>query len=219
MKTTKQWRQQTPKAPVPDGSKQGDCVLVRSQQNSPSSKKDRSLVFSDASEKDQHSSFSDGIIAMDQRRKWRQKKPQIAYVPAASPKEAPVPIGSQKRGKLRIPEHLIKHLKKAALETPMPTQSLQRAPVAASKVLICSSHGAPMPDKIGARPKLKTPEPLGQELLQKKPQAFLPDNISKRQKQKIPEPEIAPVCCAQGAPVIDKISERSTEAFKMYSNK
>ncbi|CAM4727591.1 unnamed protein product [Leuciscus chuanchicus] len=41
----------------------------------------------------------------------------------------------------------------------------------------------------------------------------MPDNISERQKQKIPEPEIAmSVCCSQGAPVINMISERSTEA-------
>ncbi|CAM4729978.1 unnamed protein product [Leuciscus chuanchicus] len=69
----------------------------------------------------------------------------------------------------------------------------------------------------GDGPKLKTPEPLRQELLQQKPKAFLqgppmPDNISERQKQKILEPEIAPVCCSQGAPVINTISERSTEA-------
>ncbi|XP_077100154.1 uncharacterized protein LOC143751450 [Siphateles boraxobius] len=95
----------------------------------------------------------------------------------------------------------------------MPIQSLQRAPVAAPKVLTYSSHGAPMQDKIGARPKLKIPEPIRQELLQQMPQAFLqgppmPDNISKRQTRKIPEPELVPVCCAQGALDIDKISER-----------
>ncbi|XP_077083325.1 uncharacterized protein LOC143736508 [Siphateles boraxobius] len=182
LKTTKQWRQQTPKAPVPDRSRQGECMLVRSQQSSPSSKKEdltSSLVFSDASKKAQHSSFSDATMATDQRRNWRQKKPQIASVPAASLKEAPVPIGSQQRGKLRIPEHLTKHLIKASFEMPMPIQSLQRAPVAASKELTHSSHGAPMQDKIGARPKLQ-----------------------------IPEPEIAPVCCSKGALIIDKISER-----------
>ncbi|XP_039532214.1 uncharacterized protein LOC120482204 [Pimephales promelas] len=64
--------------------------------------------------------------------------------PARSPKEAPVPRGSQQRGKLRIPQHLTKHLIKASIETPIPIQSPQRVPVSASKVLTYSSHGAPM---------------------------------------------------------------------------
>ncbi|XP_039513106.1 uncharacterized protein LOC120468635 [Pimephales promelas] len=157
-----------------------------------------SLVFSDASEKAhfQHSGFSDAKLKTTPE--WRRKRTQGepfssrspvpdrsarssegAPVPAWFPKEAPVPRGSQQRGKLRIPLHLTKHLIKASLETPMPIQSPQREPVSASKVFTHSSHGASMQDKIGARPKVK-----------------------------IPEPEIAPLSCSQADLVVKKISER-----------
>ncbi|XP_077101531.1 uncharacterized protein LOC143752279 [Siphateles boraxobius] len=108
-----------------------------------------------------------------------------------------------------------------------PDKSLQRTPVAASKVLECSPHGAPMPETIADRRKLKIPEPLRQELLQQKPQAFMQgtcmsDKISQRHNLNIsellrreqlqPKPlapslKIAPVCSAQGAPSINKISD------------
>ncbi|ROK15862.1 hypothetical protein DPX16_10166 [Anabarilius grahami] len=113
-------------------------------------------------------------------------------------------------------------------ETPMPTKSLQRAPVAAPKVLACSPHGAPMPEKIPDRRKLKITERLRLELLQQKPQASLqgapmPDKIPNSQKLKIPDLlkwellqqkplasplKTAPVSCGQGAFIIDKISEK-----------
>ncbi|XP_039532213.1 uncharacterized protein LOC120482203 [Pimephales promelas] len=112
-----------------------------------------------------HSGISDETLKTIPE--WRQKRTQGAHFssrsrheapvpilacavrssegPAArSPKEAPVPRGSQQRGKLRIPQHLTKHLIKASIETPIPIQSPQRVPVSASKVLTYSSHGAPM---------------------------------------------------------------------------
>ncbi|KAK9964840.1 hypothetical protein ABG768_005978 [Culter alburnus] len=134
------------------------------------------------------------------------KQHEVAPVPFGSPRGPPVPAGSQQRGKLSIPEHLTNCLQKASFEqgarmpsmslqeTPMPTKSLQRAPVAAPKVLACSPHGAPMPEKIPDRQKLKIPEVLKQELLKQKPLAS--------------PLKTAPVSCAQGVPVIDKISEK-----------
>lgn len=107
-------------APVPSRSTQGECLLIRSQQNSASSKKGdhpSSVVYSDASEKAQLSGFSDATLkSLDQRRKWRHKKPQISPVPAESPQEPPVHIGSKQREKLKIPKYLTKHLQKAFFE-------------------------------------------------------------------------------------------------------
>ncbi|XDV50534.1 hypothetical protein PO909_019580 [Leuciscus waleckii] len=138
--------------------------------------------------------------------------PKGAPVPAACPKGAPVPIGSQKRGKLRIPEYLTHHLKNAALETPTPIQLLQRAPVVSSKVLTCSSHGAPMPDKISKRRNPKNPELLRQHL-QNAPVLVSSANlrIPKQQRQKniqkgvsvpakIPQRTLAPPCSPQQPP-------------------
>ncbi|XDV41970.1 hypothetical protein PO909_010739 [Leuciscus waleckii] len=109
LKTTKQWR----------------------QQNSPSAKKEdltSSLVFGDTLEKAQHSAPVPAAspkgapvpaaspkgapvpAASPKGAPVPAASPKGAPVPAASPRGVPVPIGSQKRGKLRIPEHLTKHL-------------------------------------------------------------------------------------------------------------
>ncbi|RXN18640.1 forkhead box N3-like protein [Labeo rohita] len=121
------------------------------------------------------------------------RTPKRAPVPSGSPQEPPVHTGSQQRGKLRIPEHLRKHLLRAAGElgapvpakspqgAPVPTKSLQREPVPAPEVQnpeplrqelqqqkpqASSVMGAPMPNKTPVRQRLKIPEPLRQELLQ-----------------------------------------------------
>ncbi|XP_051762046.1 neurofilament heavy polypeptide-like [Ctenopharyngodon idella] len=199
-----QWRQKPQKAP--DGSTQEAHVLVRSQQNSAGSKKvdlTSSLVFSDASEKPEILVFSVASLKeRDQRRKWRKKKPQVAPVPVGSPQEPHVPVRSQHRGKLKIPDHLVKHLQKASSElgAPFPSRSqqgvspqetpksLQRAPVAAP-------NGAPMNDKIPKRQKLKIPEPLRRELLQQKPLASSLQGVSipAKFKQDTTVPDRTPV--------------------------
>ncbi|XP_039522441.1 serine/arginine repetitive matrix protein 1-like [Pimephales promelas] len=83
---------------------------------------------------------------------------------------APMQEKMEARPKLKIPEPLRQELLQ---KKPYTLLSLQKAPVASSKVLTHSSHGAPMQEKMGARPKLKIPEPLRQELLQKKPYTLL----------------------------------------------
>ncbi|XP_039513175.1 flocculation protein FLO11-like [Pimephales promelas] len=154
-------------APVPDTS-------ARSSEGAPVP--DRSARSSEgAPVPDRSARSSEGAPVPDRSARSSEGAP----VPAWFPKEAPVPRGSQQRGKLRIPLHLTKHLIQASLETPMPIQSPQREPVSASKVFTHSSHGASMQDKIGARPKVK-----------------------------IPEPEIAPLSCSQADLVVKKISER-----------
>ncbi|KAK9969773.1 hypothetical protein ABG768_027920 [Culter alburnus] len=197
-----QWRQKPQKAP--DGSTQGACVLVRSQQNSAGSKK---VVLSDASEEPVILAYSVASLKKrDKRRKWRKKRPQVAPVSVGYPQGPPVPVGSQQRGKLKIPDHLVKHLQNASSElgAPLPVgsqqgvspqetpKSLQRAPVAAP-------NGALMPDKIPKRQKLKIPEPLRRELLQQKPLASSVQGVSipAKSKQDATVPNRTPV----GVPV------------------
>ncbi|XP_059402461.1 uncharacterized protein LOC132133591 [Carassius carassius] len=147
-----------------------------------------------------------------QQRKWTEMKPQVAPEPAGSPQRPPVTTGSQRRGKLMIPENLRQHLLKAAseLESPVPARSPQGAPVPT-----VSPQNTPMCTKSLQReampapevPKPKIPEPLRQELLQQKPnktpgrqnlkipqsprQVLLqqkPNKTQEKQRLKIPEP-------------------------------
>ncbi|XP_067234669.1 uncharacterized protein [Chanodichthys erythropterus] len=148
-----QWRQKPPKAP--DRSSQGAPVLHRSQKNS---KKGDLASSSDASEKPEFISVS-SLNARDKRRQFRKKKQKAA--PVESPEEPAVPVGSQQRGKLRIPEHLIRHLQRASSDLgaagSQQAQETPRAPVA--------------PNEAPKRPELTIPEPLRRELLKQKPLA------------------------------------------------
>ncbi|XP_026095182.1 fibrous sheath CABYR-binding protein-like isoform X1 [Carassius auratus] len=150
-----------------------------------------------------------------QQRKWTEMKPQAAPEPAGSPQRPPVTTGSQRRGKLMIPENLRQHLLKAAseLESPVSARSPQRAPVPTVSPQNTAMHtkslqreAMPAPEV----PKPKIPEPLRQELLQQKP-----NKIQEKQRLKIPEPlrqELlqlsARASSVQGAPVPQKTTER-----------
>ncbi|XP_059402309.1 neurofilament heavy polypeptide-like [Carassius carassius] len=155
-----------------------------------------------------------------QQRKWTEMKPQVAPEPAGSPQRTPVTTGSQRRGKLMIPENLRQHLLKAAseLESPVPARSPQGAPVPT-----VSPQNTPMHTKTLQReampapevPKPKIPEPLRQELLQQKP-----NKIQEKQRLKIPEPlrqELlqlsARACSVQGAPATNKTPGRQNLKF------
>ncbi|KAK9953665.1 hypothetical protein ABG768_017642 [Culter alburnus] len=182
-----QWRQKPQKPP--DGSSQGARVLNRSQKNS---KKGDLASSSDASEKPEFISVA-SLNARDKRRHFRKKKQKAAPVPVESPEEPAVPVGSQQRGKLRIPEHLVRHLQKASSEMGAPlaagsqqAQETPRAPVA--------PNGAPK------RPKLKIPEPLRRELLKQKPLASSVQGSSNpaKSRQDTAAPDGTPV----GAPVL-----------------
>ncbi|XP_067283602.1 cyclin-dependent kinase 12-like [Pseudorasbora parva] len=144
-------------------STQGASVATRSTQgaSAPASSEKEGLTsspaFTGASEKVQYSGFS----TADQRRKWTSKKPQGAPVPAGSRQEPQLPLRSQQRGKLGIPECLIKHLKEASLGSTKPAKPLQWAPVAFSS----SPYRAPISEQIvERRPKPKIPEELRSEL-------------------------------------------------------
>ncbi|XP_067291075.1 uncharacterized protein [Pseudorasbora parva] len=146
LKTTKHWRE-NPFLQVHTGS---ICTSQFGEGGLTSS-----LAFTYASEKAQLSGFSDPTLkTTDQRRKWILKKPQGAPgapVPLGSCQEPHVPIGSQPRREPSIPEYLIKHLQEPSIKTVMPANSLEKAPVAASKVLTCSPHGVLIPNHIAVQ--------------------------------------------------------------------
>ncbi|XDV40289.1 hypothetical protein PO909_009406 [Leuciscus waleckii] len=181
-------------APVPTRSQQESTVHASSKKLNLTS----SLAFKDASEKALNSDTT--LKSTEQQRKWRQKKPQEATVAVESPQKAPVPTGSPQGA--TVP------------------QSLRRPPVPAPKVLACSSHRAPMPEKVPDRRKLNISELLSRQerLQQQKPQApslqgKLPDNILKRPK--IPEPlrrellqQRPQASSPRGAPIPDKTSKK-----------
>ncbi|ROI79310.1 hypothetical protein DPX16_7198 [Anabarilius grahami] len=173
-----QWRQKPQKAP--DGSTQGARVLDRSQKNSSGSKKGDLSSSSGASQKPEFISVA-SLNARDKRRQFRKKKQKAAPVPVESPQEPPVPDGSQQRGKLRIPDHLVRHLQKASSElgAPLPAGShpAQETPK--------SLQGAPVvPNGAPKRQKLKIPEPLRRELLKQKPLASSGQGSSNPAKSK-----------------------------------
>ncbi|XP_048031070.1 uncharacterized protein LOC125258218 [Megalobrama amblycephala] len=187
-----QWRQKPQKAP--DGSSQGASVLDRSQKNS---KKGDLTSSSDASEKPEFISVA-SLNARDKRRQFRKKKQKAAPVPVESPEEPAVPIGSQQRGKLKIPDHLVRHLQKASSDLGAPlaagSQQAQETPT--------SLQGAPVaPNGAPKRPKLKIPEPLRRELLKQKPLASSVQGSSNPAKSKQDRTPVGAAGTRQGAEV------------------
>ncbi|XP_039514570.1 neurofilament heavy polypeptide-like isoform X1 [Pimephales promelas] len=159
LKTTREWRQKTT-LKWRQRSKQGAPFYARSTQETPEpARSTRCMPV-----RSQQKSFSDATMAMDQRRKWRQKKPKTA-----SSKEAPEPIEFLQRGQL-MPEYM-----------PPPTSihSPKRAPVAAS-------HGVPMQDNISKRQKLTFPEPEIVPVCRAQG-ALVPDRIPVKRHFKTPE--------------------------------